>query len=365
MRPHSAIAIELLVAAIVVLIIMAPSANQFQAYSTSSGQLKEIVSDFNREVYINQVYQISEDSQTRKIGLDIICKNQNEQPSICISSSIMWVRDTNGTEYSPDSSSIRSSLRIEEGDIIRVNPEFSMPVASTPSVLMIRDTESNYVIDLTKTKTPEDSVPTSDWELESSKAFGLRDSRIAIDVYNLFVREDQISEGIVHLQVYIGLTNLEKTPTSFRTSNLYLKERSGFVYTPGFNAIEPRLTSGNIDGESSINGYISFDFDYSKDEPFMLIYDEPGKSYLHNGAYRDRVTPIVITPIPIVLESTIQLGSIVSFDVAGYDNHDGLIEATCNPSSGSIFTPGTTQVICTARDSSGNIARSSFWVIVR
>lgn len=42
------------------------------------------------------------------------------------------------------------------------------------------------------------------------------------------------------------------------------------------------------------------------------------------------------------------------------DDTDGVVEATCTPEPGSIFDEGTTTVMCTAHDTAGNTATSSF-----
>ena len=44
------------------------------------------------------------------------------------------------------------------------------------------------------------------------------------------------------------------------------------------------------------------------------------------------------------------------------DDTDGVVEATCTPEPGSIFAEGTTTVICTAHDTAGNTATSSFGI---
>ena len=58
-------------------------------------------------------------------------------------------------------------------------------------------------------------------------------------------------------------------------------------------------------------------------------------------------------------------GASATFNPQAIDNIDELITPSCNYSSGSVFPIGTTEVVCTATDSSGNTSDSnSFNVII-
>ena len=55
-------------------------------------------------------------------------------------------------------------------------------------------------------------------------------------------------------------------------------------------------------------------------------------------------------------------GSIVQFRTSAYDDVDQYLTPSCSPSSDSLFQFGTTTVVCTSIDSSGNISEKSFTV---
>src|SRR5262249_12973752 len=57
-------------------------------------------------------------------------------------------------------------------------------------------------------------------------------------------------------------------------------------------------------------------------------------------------------------------GVVVTFTESATDNVDPDPVVSCEPSSGSVFPPGSTTVVCTARDRSGNVATCSFVVSV-
>jgi len=78
----------------------------------------------------------------------------------------------------------------------------------------------------------------------------------------------------------------------------------------------------------------------------------------------DTVPPQVLVPDDITLQTEDQNGASTTFNPQAIDNIDELITPTCSPASGSVFAIGTTEVVCSATDSSGNTASNSFNVIV-
>jgi sugar lactone lactonase YvrE len=78
----------------------------------------------------------------------------------------------------------------------------------------------------------------------------------------------------------------------------------------------------------------------------------------------DTTAPSVTVPADIVVVATEASGTVVTFDVSADDAVDGTVSAVADPPSGSHFPVGTTTVVVTAEDSSGNIASRSFTVSV-
>ena len=78
----------------------------------------------------------------------------------------------------------------------------------------------------------------------------------------------------------------------------------------------------------------------------------------------DTVPPQVLVPDDITIQTENQNGASATFNPQAIDNIDELITPTCSPASGSVFAIGTTEVVCTATDSSGNTSSNSFNVII-
>jgi len=67
----------------------------------------------------------------------------------------------------------------------------------------------------------------------------------------------------------------------------------------------------------------------------------------------------------ITQEATAASGAIVTWNVVSSDTVDPLPTISCTPTSGSTFAIGTTTVVCTSTDSSGNSSVATFDVIVQ
>ena len=78
----------------------------------------------------------------------------------------------------------------------------------------------------------------------------------------------------------------------------------------------------------------------------------------------DSISPQVLVPDDITIETANQNGASATFNPQAIDNIDELLTPTCNYTSGSIFPIGTTTVICSATDSAGNSSSNSFNIII-
>jgi len=78
-----------------------------------------------------------------------------------------------------------------------------------------------------------------------------------------------------------------------------------------------------------------------------------------------KVTPIISVPDNITMSGKEPTGSAnIEYTVTAKDYQGRIIDVTCNPSSGSLFLEGTEIVTCTATDSGGNSATSTFNITI-
>ena len=141
------------------------------------------------------------------------------------------------------------------------------------------------------------------------------------------------------------------------------------------------VTSGGGDDAPSPDGVFDSSLMMANGPSFSYTFEEAGTYDYHCMVHpwmqgivivggsasepADTVPPQVLVPDDIVLQTEIQNDEfLITFNPQAIDNIDELITPTCNPASGSVFAIGTTEVVCTATDSSGNTGSNSFNVII-
>jgi HYR domain len=80
---------------------------------------------------------------------------------------------------------------------------------------------------------------------------------------------------------------------------------------------------------------------------------------------QDTTPPDVTVPSPLTQEATGPSGAVVTFSASASDTVSGSLTPSCSPSSGDTFAVGTTNVTCSATDSSSNTGSASFNVTVQ
>jgi hypothetical protein len=78
----------------------------------------------------------------------------------------------------------------------------------------------------------------------------------------------------------------------------------------------------------------------------------------------DTVAPVIAAHADVYATTTASSSAVEYALPAATDNVDASVGVSCAPASGSSFAVGTTTVACTAQDAAGNIATSSFSVVV-
>src|SRR6476646_3744025 len=79
----------------------------------------------------------------------------------------------------------------------------------------------------------------------------------------------------------------------------------------------------------------------------------------------DTIPLTVSVPNDMILEAAGPDGRMVNYNATATDIVDGILPASCNPKSGSMFALGQTRVECTANDKAGNIGKAEFVITVR
>ena len=85
---------------------------------------------------------------------------------------------------------------------------------------------------------------------------------------------------------------------------------------------------------------------------------------MFNVTVKDTSPPTFKVPHSILRQADNLQGTKITYDANASDTVDGNAVTTCDPPSGTTFPLGLNQVKCTATDKSGNIAETSFSVII-
>lgn len=108
------------------------------------------------------------------------------------------------------------------------------------------------------------------------------------------------------------------------------------------------------------------------DETFAVTLGAPTGATIGDGAATvtivnddDRTPPVIAVKPNVIAESRLAPVSVVYSSPAATDNLEGSVAVTCVAKSGAKFAFGSTTVTCSAADRNGNVAKSSFVVLVR
>ncbi|GAO01525.1 PxKF domain-containing protein [Anaeromyxobacter sp. PSR-1] len=83
-----------------------------------------------------------------------------------------------------------------------------------------------------------------------------------------------------------------------------------------------------------------------------------------SARFDDLEAPLVLVPDDLQVSATSSQGAIVTYVVSAEDEGSGALTPICEPASGSLFPPGTTETTCLATDAAGNVGTGSFRVNV-
>ena len=141
--------------------------------------------------------------------------------------------------------------------------------------------------------------------------------------------------------------------------------------------------TGNINADPRFSDPSSGDFRLLENSPCVgagsnaalptdVITDLDGNprvygAFVDMGAFEvqvDTLPPVIQAPNEVRIYANNTTGMNVSFTVQATDGFDGPVPVTCSPASGTFFPIGSTTVTCTAVDSQGRQAQSTFLVKV-
>lgn len=173
-------------------------------------------------------------------------------------------------------------------------------------------------------------------------------------------------EVVASLQVDITISASDQSPPA--------------IETPGDLEIEAESAGGaqvdfSVSAFDDVDGPVSVTCDPASGSEFALgetivtctavdaAGNEAGTTFIVRVV--DTSAPQLTLPTTMIVDAVDAAGAAVDYMVTAIDNVDGDRPVACSPTSGSVFGIGTTIVECSAEDTRGNAATSTFMVVVR
>lgn len=187
-----------------------------------------------------------------------------------------------------------------------------------------------------------------------------------LSVGDLQVREG--SSGTAPANVRIDLSAISSRPVTVAVSTANGTATAPGDYTPvsGIVTIPVGQTSALFPVPVVGDGL------GEPDETFAVTLGAPTRATIGDGAAvvtivndDDRTPPVIAFKANVIAESKLAPLSVLYSSPSASDRADGTVPVTCVAKSGAKFAFGTTTVTCSAVDRNGNVARSSFAVLVR
>jgi hypothetical protein len=267
----------LLVAALLALLISAPTIVNAKVYAlSSSGQLKESIGNSKMLMHISDI-QISNNSGQKVVSINATFKNLDFKPQL-FNLFFMKLKDTDGREYTPeifDSKPI--NVAIPTKDTATAILVFKIPSSTSPRLFSYTEFFSSPLsIDLTKTKNPPDQPPKSEWVLSNNKGFIAKDSRTELTI------NDEKRSGKFYI-LDITIKNVGRETLPYNPFYTYAKDSHGIAHSHSFFAdLDTPLMSGELSSGDFVRGQVAFEI-VSGNAMFIWSGNLGFDSYFNSG----------------------------------------------------------------------------------
>ncbi len=237
----------------------------------SSGSMMEVVGDETTQMYVLDLKKYTEGKNAR-VDLEIILKNTGPGARTFNTFFVKLV-GSDGKEYqhSPLLSTVMP-IRIPSNDILRGTLVFGIPSDVTPSMLAWEQASgTRLTVDLTKSKSPPDPPPASDWTLASNRGRVLSDGRTELTVHN-----ELLTASPPFYLIDISVKNLSNATIDYSVVYSFVKDQDGYLYPPdlqNLKRLNNPLKNGVLEPGGEVRGEVLFTLPDTV-TGVMFIYDE-------------------------------------------------------------------------------------------
>jgi hypothetical protein len=191
-----------------------------------------------------------------------------------------------------------------------------------------------------------------------------------LSLANTAVKEGDAGTKTILVPIALDAPPLQDVTVAFATANGTATQPNDYIATSGTLTIPAGVASAAVPVQ------IVGDAVAEPTQTFTVTLSAPSGAVLADGVAvvtivdndPDTTPPAISTKASVIVEAKLAEGETIAVLYStppATDNVDGKVAVTCVAKSGAQFPLGTTTVNCTAKDLAGNVAASSFSVIVR
>ncbi len=240
--------------------------------ASTSGILNEAISNDKMQIYVIGVKETDMGGLNMRADVEVVLKNI-EPNARAFNSFFAKAIDSNGNERkaSPLLGTVQP-IRIPSNDVLKGTLSFPVPRDADLSMLVWEEFDGQQlVVDLTKSKSPPDPVPKSDWVLSSNKGRIFSDDRTQLTIH-----DELLNKSPTYYLVDISIKNLGNVIISYNPSFTFVKDQDGNLYPAdiqNFRLMNNPLKKGELKQGEEVRGEILFLLPDTVNN-VMFIYDE-------------------------------------------------------------------------------------------
>jgi len=240
--------------------------------ASTSGALNEVVSNDKMQIYVIGVKETDMGGPGVRVDVEVVLKNI-EPNARAFNAFFAKVIDSNGGERkaSPLLGTVQP-IRIPSNDILNGTLTFAVSRDADLSTLIWEEFDgSKLTIDLTKSKSPADPLPKSDWVLSSNRGRILSDGRTQLTLH-----DENLNRSPRYYLVDISIKNLGNAIIQYNPGFTFVKDQDGNMYPAdiqNFRLMNNPLKKGELKQGEEVRGEILFLLPDTVNN-VMFIYDE-------------------------------------------------------------------------------------------
>lgn len=240
--------------------------------ANENGVIGQVVGDNKTQFYVSDV---KESNTSEFVEISIIFKNLANGPQE-FSPSVRLI-DTESREYEPKSGSgfSFSPVQIPPDDILAWKASFNVVTPTNISKIYFTPggsiyftpgkSESRFTVDLTKTKSPVDSPPTSSWTLSSNKNIRMNNTQVEITI-----NDESYADTTYILD--LSIKNIGRSSIPYHPWYFTVKDVDNVVYGSRGMASGPSpLLGGDLLPGETVRGDVAFDVEKTAGNMMIIV----------------------------------------------------------------------------------------------